>query len=283
MKQTISLFLLSVISSAAQAQNLEAAFKAMTAGRGSDDFVARCITPELSIIRQQYRLRYGEDYYGKNNMPYYGESYSLAVKVAGGTYLTSRVLEPWSVDDDYQQVAAAGKYAPELYYSYRRALNDSCYSPIDFELGSDYVTAQNSSNTLWLHEDVKTDFGLTPDYQPGEKDGYLIWAYTASNAQDSTMNVTLKQTPFATDTTPDTLVTLAPSDPERVLGGLYVIPRIERGGRVQLFLAGVAVPFARGWALEPLYSEEKSLEKNQDECASSDTKENADPTPIKKK
>lgn len=97
------------------------------------------------------------------------------------------------------------------------------------------------------------------------------------------MNVTLKQTPFATDTTPDTLITLAPADPERVLGGLYVIPHIERGGRVQFFLAGVVVPFAKGWALEPLYSEEKSLEKNQDERASSDTKENADPTPIKKK
>ena len=55
---------------------------AVGAGSGAE---MRAIKPELSVVRQQYRLERNGEYFGKNNKPFYGESYSLAIKVSGGT------------------------------------------------------------------------------------------------------------------------------------------------------------------------------------------------------
>ena len=54
--------------------------------------VSEAVRPALGIIRQQYRLKRDGEYYGKNRMPYYGESYTVSVKVAGGLIFTKEVV-----------------------------------------------------------------------------------------------------------------------------------------------------------------------------------------------
>lgn len=52
-----------------------------------DQIFCDAVEPSLSIIRQQYRLERDGQYYGKNKQSFYGETYTMAVKVAGGTLL----------------------------------------------------------------------------------------------------------------------------------------------------------------------------------------------------
>lgn len=91
--KNLSLFLVLIISSFNA--NAQSTFKlkdlisqqegvAATSGPSAE---LQAILPELSIIRQQYRLERNGEFFGKNNKPYYGESYSLAIKVSGGTML----------------------------------------------------------------------------------------------------------------------------------------------------------------------------------------------------
>lgn len=255
MKNRINLLLLLLaLSIPVNAQSLESAFRSFMNKTSNDPTVISAIIPELSIIRQQYRLERKGEFYGKNNMPYYGETYSLAIKVSGGTYLLSNVIEPWKNDEDYLRINSDNKYKPVYFWTYKRALNDTTYKKVELDLDTEYTKPTNADKSLWLHEDASRDFGLTEDKVVGKKQGTIIWAYANTNVQDSAMKVDLRQVPMQIDQKGDSsIVTVEPQDAERVIGGLYVVPKYERGGRVQFLLAGVAV---RGndkkWCLQML-------------------------------
>lgn len=233
--------------------------KAATANGAAVEIQA--ITPELSIIRQQYRLERNGEYFGKNNKPFYGESYSLAVKVSGGTLFLSDVMEPWKLDADYARDNASGNYKPSLFWTYQRSVNDTIYKSIDFEIRgkSDYLKPINVDKSLYLHTDAISDFGLSVDNAEGEKKGYMLWAYTNTDLQDSAMVVDLHQSPLAIEAKADsTLIKMNPSSPEKIIGGVYVTPKFEKGGRVQYLLSGVAVRNElNGWSLQLLCVNDK--------------------------
>lgn len=210
------------------------------------------LSPDLYIIRQQYRLERKGKTYGKNHKPYYGETYSLGVKVSGGMYVTNSVIEPWKGDVDYERVNADGKYKPEYFWTYQRHLNDSVYKAVELDFGTAYISAVNADKSLWLHQDLQSDFGLSVDNSLAEKKGYMLWAYSKTNAQDSAMVVELRQSVFKTVVKADSiLVPMSPNDEGKLIGGLFVVPKYEKGGVVKMLLAGVAVKSeAAKWSLQ---------------------------------
>ena len=216
----------------------------------------RAIIPELSVVRQQYRLEQNGDYYGKNNKSFYGESYSLAVKISGGTLFLADVVEPWKYDTDYARDNASGNYKPALFWTYQRPIDEATYKTVNLEIlgSSDFVKPMNEEKSLYLHTDAISDFGLSIDNAEGSKQGYMIWAYSKTNVQDSAMVVDLLPSPFAIEAKADsTLIQMAPSAHEKIIGGVYVTPKIEKGGRVQYMLSGIAVRNGiEGWSLQLL-------------------------------
>lgn len=216
----------------------------------------QAITPELSVIRQQYRLERNGSYYGKNNLPFYGESYSLAVKVSGGTYFTSDVVEPWKIDTDYTRDNASGNYKPSIYWTYQRPINETKYKAVNLEIKdeSEFVKPVNAEKSLYLHTDAINDFGLSIDNTTGNKKGTMIWVYSKTDIQDSAMAVVFQQSSFTIEAKEDSsLVEMTPTTPEKIIGGIFVTPKIEKGGRVQYLLSGVAVRNqSNGWSLQLL-------------------------------
>lgn len=236
--------------------DINKAFEALKQARTETSIVESSVLSEFSIIRQQYRLERNGDFYGKNNKPYYGESYSLAIKVSGGTVFLSDVVEPWKVDADYARDNASGNYKPSLYWTYQRPINDADYKSVNLEIreNSDYVEPLNADKSLYLHIDAIGDFGLSIDNAIGDKKGYMIWAYSKTDVQDSAMVIEFRQSSLVVDAKADSsLIKMNPSDPEKLIGGVFVTPKYERGGRVQFLLSGVAVRSnSNGWDLQLL-------------------------------
>lgn len=224
---------------------------------GKSNVVYKAVEPELFVIRQQYRLKRQGQTYGRNGKPYYGESYSLGIKVSNGMYVLGDVMEPWADDADYQRINAEKKYEPELFWSYKRGLADSTYTTVELEQGTEYIYAVKDNKHLFFHEDKRSDFGLAIDTKAGKKEGFMIWACAAPSVNDSAMAVTLRPEAYTTVASGDsTLRDMSPSEPDKLLGGLFVVPRYERGGKVQLMLAGVAFrKAAKSWALQLLAAE----------------------------
>ena len=256
------------------------------AAANSSSVEMQAITPELSVIRQQYRLERNGSYYGKNNLPFYGESYSLAVKVSGGTYLTSDAVEPWKIDTDYARDNASGNYKPSIYWTYQRPINEAKYKAVNLEIKdeSEFVKPVNAEKSLYLHTDAINDFGLRIDNTTGNKKGTMIWVYSKTDIQDSAMAVVFQQSSFTIEAKEDSsLVEMTPTTPEKIIGGIFVTPKIEKGGRVQYLLSGVAVRNkSNGWSLQLLCIDDRitksesssSLTKTNDKKKSGSQKKN---------
>ena len=223
MKQLL-LFILSFAPIVSYGQiDINKAFEALKQAKAETSIVESSLLPELYIMRQQYRLSRDGKTYGKNNKPYYGETFSLGVKISNGMIVSNSVVEPWKNDADYKR------------------LNSSDYQEIDLEFGTDYIHSIDSKKSIYLHEEKKGDFGLSIDNTPGEKMGYMVWVYTNTNLQDSAMSVSIKQSPLKLIASEDSAyISLDVVDADKILGGLYVVPKYERGGRILLQVVGIA-------------------------------------------
>lgn len=240
---------------------------------GISDDCKLSILSELSIIRQQYRLKHGKDNYGKNGKSYFGETYSLAVKVNRGMYLSGEVVEPWKYDEDCARRSSTG-YTPALFWSYQRSLTDSVYKVISLEFGKEeFLKPFNVDKSLYKHQDAKDDFGLEEDCTPGEKKGIMIWAYSTTTAQDSAMVVDLRLNAMTINAKADsTLLSMTPDEPEKIIGGVYMVPNIEGRGVVRYQLAGVAAKTGKDkWALQ-LLVEDDSLTKSEGKAPENEKK-----------
>lgn len=217
------------------------------------------VVSDLYIVRQQYRLERKGKTYGKNGSPYYGETYSLGVKVPGGMYVLNTALEPWKGDADYERVNVDGKYKPEYFWTYQRPLAGGPYKTLELDYGTSYISPANADSSLWLHQDLHSDFGLAENKDLGEKEGFMMWAYSNTGAQDSAMVVSLRQFAFKTSVAADsTLIPMTPNDTGKLIGGLFVVPRHEKGGVIKMTLAGIAVKNDDGgWSLQLLVDSPK--------------------------
>lgn len=239
------------------------------------------LSQELSIIRQQYRLARDGKTYGKNNKPYYGESYSLAIKISNGMILSNCVIEPWKDDVDFKRLNSSDQYKPELFRSFQRPLDNTNYREIDMEFGTDYIHPVDSRKSVYVHEEKKGDFGLSIDNTPGERMGYMVWVSSNTNLQDSAMSVTIKQNSMKIIASEDsTNINLNVTDSEKLLGGLFVVPKYERGGKVLLQLVGVAVLAENGKNWELSLLTKGKAEKKATSTSSEVENEKSEPTPI---
>lgn len=265
-------------------QNKQSSFdesiKALIKSRKENAFIIDAIKPELCIIRQQYQLKRGEDMYGSDGKSYYGETYTLGVKVPGYLYMQRGVLKPWEGDKNYNRVNADGKYESVYFRSFQRSLVETkvAYSPIEIEFGRSYLQAINSDQTLYRQEDLVSDFGLSIDEAGGVKRGIMVWVYSNSTLKDSAMTVSFQQEMLSLEAKSDSiLIPQTVSNADRLLGGVFVVPSYERGGRIQIRLAGIAVRTANGdWNLQLLAS-------HFDDVSATNTKDTSNPVDAEEK
>lgn len=257
------LALLVTVSQTIYSQSFQDAINQLNNRRSEkSSVIIDALKPELSIIRQQYQLKRDGNYWGKNGKNYYGESYTLGVKVSGGMILLGEVLTPWEYDEEYQTRYASGNYTPVLYRSYQHGINDSTFHEVDWDLNT-YAKPLNEGKSLYIYTDAQKDFGLNKDETAGEKKGYMIWVYSTTTVEDSVVSMYLVQSSYQVDASADsTIYRMSPENQEKLLGGIFVVPRIERGGIVQFLLVGVAAPdAARNWDLHLLTTETNPLPK----------------------
>ena len=104
------------------------------------------VQPALSIIRQQYRLERNGDFFGRQNKPYFAETYSLGIKISGGTILHRSVVFPWENDADYQRINGSGKYKPTYFKACNVPLWKVNGKAVELELGTQYFAPFSSDS-----------------------------------------------------------------------------------------------------------------------------------------
>lgn len=257
------------------------------------------VQPALTIVRQQYVLERNGDSFGRRKKPYYGETFSLGIKISGGTIVQRCVVLPWERDADYLRVNSNGKYEPAYFKSFQRSVRGGTWNSVELELGTQYIEPFTPDSLLYRHIDVTADFGLPIDETIGIKQGYMIWAYSTTDLQDSTMQVKFQQDELKVEIKNDGKPINVKNDHlSNILGGLFIVPQVERAGYIKLLLAGVAAKNKQGyWEIRSISIRndgltkveeptkiEKTRKKNNPTKAGSETNivsDDSEPTPIK--
>lgn len=251
--------------------------------------IGDAVAPALSIVRQQYRVERDGEFYGRKGKLYYGETYTLGVKISNSTILQRDAIFPWENDDDYKRLNAGRNYSAEHLPSFQRQLSETEWKSVEFDF-KNLTRVKTNDSLLYESLDKIPDFGLPIDESTGEKNGYMIWVYSTTNLQDSAMQVTQKQESLVVEAKGDNRsIDVKPSDADRVLGGIFVIPKIERAGYIQVLLVGVAAKDSyNNWKLEMLTSQiDKDQSEKPDKTAKphkkkkQDKSEESELTPIK--
>lgn len=301
-KKVICIVMLLVASLPTASQSLRDYIRSISSSSDTDSLVLQAVSPALSLIREQYRLERNGSFFGKKNRPYYGETYSLGIKISGGTILQRTVIYPWENDKDFQRVNDGEKYVPVHFRTMQRSLMDKDWKSVEFEIQTQCTAALTLDSLLYHHEDITADFGLSLNTEFGKKRGYLIWAYSTTNIQDSLQDVKLQMTNLQIEVKADStlFVALSPEKTENLLGGLFVIPQVERPGYIKIQLSGVVVrKNDNSWILElassfnpkhavktiepvPLETDkQKRKKKKKDKTVSENNQtENLEPTPV---
>lgn len=261
MKKILSVVLLLAVTLPSSSQSLRDYLKSR-AGK-ADSLVLNAVQPALSIIRQQYRLERNGDFFGRQNKPYFAETYSLGIKISGGTIMHRSVVYPWEGDTDYQRINGSGKYNPAHFISMQRPVTGDEWKAVEFELGTQYISPLTSDSLLFKHTDATASFGLPIDETVGTKQGYMIWAYSSTNLQDSAMQVKFEQTEMKIEARPDSkALGVSPGNTKNILGGFFIVPQVERAGYIKLLLVGVAAENSKGeWSLTLMTSKSSELTK----------------------
>ena len=240
-----------------QVDTIRSEVKIVDTPRNTDflNLVVHAVAPSLRIVKQQYRLKKDGDYFGKNNMNHFGESFSLAVKVADGMILQHSVMYPWLNDKDYLEINSAGTYSPVLYKSFQKPVTGGDYEGVNLELDSPYVRNVGRDSLLYMHYDIYRDFGMYMDTKEGEKKGYLLWV----SWDKDTVSFSVES--YSVDAVKGkTIVPLDPSSPSSLLGGIFVVPVFEKPGTVTFYLAGVASTVNHlDWSLKLLTKDDANI------------------------
>lgn len=230
----------------------------------SDSVLINAVMPGLYVVRQQYQIRSNADgkLYGKDGNNWFGETYSLGVKVAGGLLVDRRVMQPWADDVDFSKINNHGKYVPQLYRTtYLRPLDGEAYREANLDFDTpEYMEAYGTDSLLYRHIEAQADFGFLTDERFGTADGYMLWAYRDSTASHAGMRVKLRVARKQLGNVADSLsVDCLPPDAGTVLGGVFIVPVVDRVGQITCRLAGMALPASDGrWVLRSLTREAAS-------------------------
>ena len=124
--------------------------------------IGDAVAPALSIVRQQYRVERDGEFYGRKGKLYYGETYTLGVKISNSTILQRDAILPWENDDDYKRLNAGRNYSAEHLPSFQRQLSETEWKSVEFDF-KNLTRVKTNDSLLYESLDKIPDFGLPID------------------------------------------------------------------------------------------------------------------------
>jgi hypothetical protein len=243
MKKLIFIFIISISLQQVYSQIQSIDFPLKSANQ---QLIEDAVGEGLFIVHTSYRLKDKKgkkpQFYGWENQPYFGETLSLGVKTRTGFILDARAVTPWLSDARFDAYRDDNSYEPVVFESRFTSISDTASSLLNVSK-TEPVAGGNlylSSDTVFRHR------GFPVDNADGLKQGWLVWL-VAPDSSDINDNILVyrNETEFRKGHTVYPVKT--PSRP--VLGGLFIVPRIEDIGQITFYLCGIAVDNDGQWQI----------------------------------
>lgn len=200
----------------------------------------------IFIVHRSYRLQdttvATPTFFGWQNRNYFGETYSLGIKVKEGYYFTDKAVRPWKYDSKFEEHADSKKFAPVLSASEYRMLGDTSYNVLP---NGNILTMEISTDRVYLTQDTALfhQKGFSVDERDGIKKGWLAWLVTDQLMEEEnlqTPSFVIYRSELTFEQGKEKYEIRDPATNKHILGGFYILPEITDIGQISFRLAGLA-------------------------------------------
>ncbi len=216
----------------------------------SQQFVEDAVTGGIMIVRQRYRLQDDKSkYWGFNNNPWFGENYTIGVKIQGGYMVSDKAVHPWNYDPNYDNYRSGG-YRPEILETACRPATDSLFSELPFA-GSGYREISDKKFHA-IDSGFFNGVGFETDNTGGRKEGWLVWVIadkTIAEAPATALSFICYRSELTFTDGTSLYDVKGPSTQKKIIGGIYVLPVVTGVGRVTFRLAGMLHAEKEKWSV----------------------------------
>jgi hypothetical protein len=211
----------------------------------SQQLIEEAIKDGVFVVHSCYRLQDTTSdettYYAWRNLAYFGDTYSLGVKVKKGYFTSDMANHPWKYDAKYEEYRRKNRYKPVISENYYRQINDTGYLSLSLENRS---IKEISTNRIYLVEDtVFQNQGFDVDNTNGLKKGWLVWVVTdkpLSEEENQEISFLIYRNELIFEAEKDTYNIETKNLPRNktILCGIYVFPKQQQIGEITFLLCG---------------------------------------------
>ena len=237
----LSLFLFAGIHAFAQ----QPSFSLGNMSSSNQQLIEEAVKDGLFVVRQRYQLQdttaQTPALFGWQNRNWFGESYSLGIKVKTGYYLSDKAIRPWIYDPKYEQYTANNKLTPVLSAREYRTVEDTVYKALP---NNDISVKEISSSYIFQVQDSVSfeQKGFPVDTCDGTKKGWLVWLVTDKPLEEQTDQLPtylIYRLEMNFEQGKDRYEIREPSSEKHILGGFYFVPAFNEIGQITFCLAGI--------------------------------------------
>ena len=220
-----------------------------------DQQVEKTISKGFVLLRQDYQIL-NEDDEAYNNQPgtdFFGRTYTCGIRLDSNDYLVERsFVKPWLNDTS---VPKGNKYHQIVSFSAYREMDskEPEQMDVDVEIARDVV-----ENHLFTVSGSELS-GFEMDREYGKKIGLAVWLVSATqyNANIPPTELSLVITPLSIATKEEQKIYDIASQPTgNIIGGAFIIPKIERVGQISFKVNGMFEKLGGVWKLISLGNEQ---------------------------
>ena len=235
----------------------------------NQQFIEDAVKNGLFIIRQEYKLRDVEakTSYGLDGKSYFGETYSLGIKVNEGYYINDKVINPWNYDSNFDKYRNNPKYTPIISTCEYKSLEDSLYCSLSLDRDS-FKDAPGNSFVRIENDKPFEGKGFSANTTFGKKEGWLVWAVTSmpvAKNPNSPVSLISYRKELVFEAEKENYEIENPPFDKEITGGIYIVPEITEIGQVTFRLAGLLHLKNNKWNVMKIENStiEKSNSKNE--------------------
>lgn len=225
---------------------------------GTEALVEDAVKEGFVLVGTQYQLKEKAtgNLYGRGGRNYYGELYSLGYLFPCGCILAKESLRPWDKDPAFEKYRKNEKYIPVLMDTITLKTANRGASHINCLIrGISNVPNTRLSN---VSLELSGHSGFPLNQELGQLSGWFVWCMIPKDGQIGRETEFSFTSLYRTIEIKDTMSipVEAPKNGEKLLGGIFVVPKVDSLGKITLYTKGILCKISNDkWGLR-IYNEE---------------------------
>ncbi|MDE7346271.1 MAG: hypothetical protein K2N48_05980 [Muribaculaceae bacterium] len=218
---------------------------------GFQDTFEETLTPGIFIVKTGFQICNKEsgELFGLNGKDEFGEIYGIGVKTTDGILLYDKSVRPWRYNQKFGKYME--KYDPIFTQPmYRTMSANSQLTSLEFDIATGITLVDSTLYKFDSPTFDKDGFKLNND--TGKLTGWIVWIIakdTDNLGYEDKIDFNISRQEWDISDRGYVVDIEQPNTELQILGGIFLVPKVNGPGALQFSISGIAVPINEKWTL----------------------------------